>query len=115
MLQMTKRMYDAGVPILAGTDATAGLMLHRELELEVAAGIPPAKALQIATFNAARLLKQDKEVGSITVGKRADLLLVEGNPTEHISDIRRCRIVLKNGVLFNSADVYAAAGIKAAE
>ncbi len=45
MLQMTKRMYDAGVPILAGTDATAGLMLHRELELEVAAGIPPAKAL----------------------------------------------------------------------
>ena len=63
MLRMTKRMYDAGVPILAGTDATAGIMLHRELELEVRAGIPPAKALQIATFNAARLLKQERAAG----------------------------------------------------
>jgi hypothetical protein len=115
MLRMTKRMYDAGIPILAGTDATAGLMLHRELELEVEAGIPPAKALQIATFNSARLLKQDKDAGSIVVGKRADLVLVEGNPAEHISDIRRCRLVMKNGVLYKSADVYAAAGIKPAQ
>jgi hypothetical protein len=115
MLRMTKRMYDAGIPILAGTDATAGLMLHRELELEVEAGIPPAKALQIATFNSARLLKQDKDAGSIVAGKRADLVLVEGNPAEHISDIRRCRLVMKNGVLYKSADVYAAAGIKPAQ
>jgi hypothetical protein len=115
MLRMTKRMYDAGIPILAGTDATAGLMLHRELELEVEAGIPPAKALQIATFNAARLLKQDKDLGSIAPGKRADLVLVEGNPADHISDIRRCRMVMKNGVLYKSADVYAAAGIKPAQ
>jgi amidohydrolase family protein len=115
MLRMTKRMYDAGIPILAGTDATAGLMLHRELELEVEAGIPPAKALQIATFNAARLLKQDKDLGSIAPGKRADLVLVEGNPADHISDIRRCRLVVKNGVLYKSADVYAAAAIKPAQ
>ena len=112
MLRMTKRMYDAGIPILAGTDALAGIMLHRELELEVKAGIPPAKALQIATFNAAKLLKQDKELGSISAGKRADLLLVEGNPSEHISDIRRCRIVMKNGTLYDSKDVYASVGIK---
>src|SRR5271167_3513026 len=90
MLRMTKRMFDAGIPILAGTDSIAGIMLHRELELEVEAGIPPAKALQIATFNAARLLKQDKEVGSVAPGKRADLVLVDGNPAEHIGDIRRC-------------------------
>jgi hypothetical protein len=115
MLRMTKRMYDAGVPILAGTDATAGLMLHRELELEVEAGIPPAKALQIATINAARLLKQDKDVGSIAPGKLADLLLVEGNPAEHIGDVRRCRLVIKNGALYKSADLYAAVGIKPAE
>jgi imidazolonepropionase-like amidohydrolase len=113
MLRMTKRMYDAGIPILAGTDATAGIMLHRELELEVEAGIPAARALQIATFNAARLLKQN-ELGSIAPGKRADLLLVEGNPAEHISDIRGCRLVMKNGVLYNSADLYGAAGIKPA-
>src|SRR4029077_19871363 len=88
MLRMTKRMYDAGIPILAGTDALAGLMLHRELELEVKAGIPPAKALQIATFNAAALLKRGKDLGSIAPGKLADLVLVEGNPAEKISDIR---------------------------
>jgi imidazolonepropionase-like amidohydrolase len=115
MLQMTKRMYDAGVPILAGTDATAGIMLHRELELEVQAGIPAAKSLQIATLNAARVLKQDKELGSIAEGKRADFLLVEGNPADHISDIRRCRLVMKNGTIFNSGDLYAAVGIQAAE
>ena len=117
MLRMTKRMYEAGIPILAGTDApgTSGIMLHRELELEVEAGIPPAKALQIATFNAARLLKQDKDLGSIAPGKRADLVLVDGNPAEHISDIRRCRLVMKNGVLYNSADLYSAAGIKPAD
>ena len=111
MLAMTKRLYDAGVPILAGTDATAGLYLHRELELEVQAGIPAPRALQIATWNAAQLLKKP-DVGSIAPGKTADLVLVEGDPGEHISDIRRCRLVMKNGVLFDSAELYAASGIK---
>ena len=115
MLAMTKKMYDAGIPILAGTDALAGIMLHRELELEVKAGIPPAKSLQIATWNAAKLLKQHKELGSVAAGKKADLLLVEGNPVEKISDIRRCRLVMKNGALFESDKVYAAVGIKPAE
>jgi hypothetical protein len=112
MLRMTKRMYDAGIPILAGTDSTAGFMLHRELELEVKAGIPPAKALQIATFNAARLLKKENDLGSIAAGKLADFVLVEGNPAEHISDIRRCRLVAKNGVLYKSAEVYRAISVK---
>jgi imidazolonepropionase-like amidohydrolase len=115
MLKMTKRMYDAGIPILAGTDATPGIMLHRELELEVEAGIPPLKALQIATFNAAHLLKQDAQRGSIAPGKKADLLLVEGNPAENISDIRRCRLVMKDGAMFDSAAVYLAVGIKPAK
>jgi hypothetical protein len=115
MLRMTKRMYDSGVPILAGTDALAGLMLHRELELEGKAGIPPPKALQIATFNAAGLLKQGKDLGSIGPGKLADLVLVEGNPAVTISDIRRCRLVVKNGVVFKSDAVYAAVGIKPAD
>jgi imidazolonepropionase-like amidohydrolase len=63
-----------------------------------------------ATLNAARLLKQDGSVGSIGVGKRADLLLVEGNPAENISDIRRCRLVMKNGTLYDSAALYHAVG-----
>ncbi len=111
MLKMTKRMYDAGIPILAGTDATAGLMLHRELELEVKAGIPPLKALQNATFVAAGVLKQGDQLGSIEVGKLADLVLVEGDPGTDISDIRRCRVVIKNGTVFESARLYAASGI----
>src|ERR1700731_3417600 len=115
MLRMTNRMYDAGIPILAGTDATARIMLHRELELEVQAGIPPAKALQIATYNAARLLKQDKELGSIAEGKRADFLLGKENPVEHISDTRRCRRVMKNGTLYDSGNLYAAVGIQPAD
>ncbi|HEY1895326.1 MAG TPA: amidohydrolase family protein [Terracidiphilus sp.] len=111
MLKMTKRMYDAGVPILAGTDSMAGLMLHRELELEVKAGIPATKALQNATFVAATVLKQQDRLGSIEPGKLADLVLIEGDPGSNVSDIRRCRIVIKNGAIFDSAKLYAAEGI----
>ena len=111
MLKMTMLMYEAGVPILAGTDATAGLMLHRELELEVKAGIPPQKALQNATWVAASVLKQQDRLGSIEAGKLADLVLVEGDPGTNISDIRRCRTVFKNGAMFDSARLYAAASI----
>jgi imidazolonepropionase-like amidohydrolase len=111
MLRMTKKMYDAGVPILVGTDATAGLMLHRELELEVKAGIAPAKALQNATWVAAGVLKQQKDLGSIAPGKLADLVLVDGDPTSDISSIRRCRLVMKNGTLYKSDDLYTAVGI----
>jgi imidazolonepropionase-like amidohydrolase len=111
MLKMTKRMYDAGIPILAGTDATAGIMLHRELELEVQAGIPALKALQNATFVAATVLKKQDQLGSIEAGKLADLVLVEGDPGSDIGNIRRCRIVIKNGDVFDSARLYASAGI----
>ena len=111
MLKMTKRMYDAGVPILAGTDATAGIMLHRELELEVQAGIPALKALQNATFLAATVLKKQDQLGSIEAGKLADMVLVEGDPGVDISNVRRCRTVIKNGDVFDSARLYASAGI----
>jgi imidazolonepropionase-like amidohydrolase len=111
MLRMTKKMYDAGVPILAGTDATPGLMLHRELELEVKAGIPAGNALQNATLVAATVLKQTKDLGSIAEGKLADLLLVDGDPTTDISNIRRGRVVIKNGTMYNCADLYSAVGI----
>jgi hypothetical protein len=109
-LRMTKKLYDAGVPILAGTDTLAGFMLHRELELEVAAGIPAPKALQNATWVAAGVLGQRATLGSIAVGKRADLLLVEGDPTVRIADIRRGRLVMKDGVMFDPARLYAAIG-----
>lgn len=109
-LALTGRLYAAGVPLLVGTDSVPGFMLHRELELEVRAGIPPAKALQNATWLAARVLHADRRLGSIRPGKRADLLLVEGDPTTRIGDIRRGRLVLKDGILFDPARLYAAIG-----
>jgi imidazolonepropionase-like amidohydrolase len=111
MLKMTKRLYDAGVPILAGTDSLAGLMLHHELELQEQAGIPPLAALQNATLLAATVLREQLELGSIQTGKLADLVLVDGNPGVNISDIRRCRTVFKNGDLYDSGKLYAAVGI----
>ena len=111
MLRMAKRLYDAGVPVLVGTDGLAGVMLHRELELEVQAGIPSARALQNATLVAARVLGQEASLGSIAPGKKADLLLVEGNPVERISDVRRGRLVVKDGVTYDPAALYGALGI----
>lgn len=90
--------YRSGEPLVIGSDAGAfplahGPTLHRELQLWVAAGIPPAVALQAATYNAARLLHQDQRIGLVKEGYDANLLLVEGNPlqdiaaTEHISAV----------------------------
>ncbi len=92
LLKMVKLLYDAGIPIVAGTDSFAGFALHRELELYAEAGIPANKVLQIATINSAKIMKRETELGSIKKGKLADLILVDGNPTERISDIRLCFI-----------------------
>jgi hypothetical protein len=115
MLKMTKRLYDAGVPILAGTDNLAGLMLHHELELEVQAGIPPLKALQNATMLAATVLRKQQQLGSVEAGKAADLVLVDGNPADDIANIRRCRTVFKNGAMYDSGKLYAAVAIAPAK
>lgn len=112
MQRMLKKLYEAGVPLVAGTDGTEGIMLHRELELWVDAGIPAARVLQIATLGAARVLKIDVDSGSITPGKRADLVLVDGDPSANISNIRQTRIVIKGGDEYHSAELYRALGIR---
>jgi imidazolonepropionase-like amidohydrolase len=111
MLDMEKTLYDAGIPIVAGTDSLAGFTLHRELELYVKAGIPAEKVLQLATLGAARVVKRDAELGSIAPGKLADVLLVNGNPATHISDIRRVKTVVRDGVVFQVADMDRALGV----
>jgi hypothetical protein len=112
LLTMLKRLYDSGIPLVAGTDGVEGFMLHRELELWARAGIPPEKVLQIATLGAAKVAKADGDLGSIEAGKKADVVLVAGNPAANISDIRRCVVVAKNGVEYRSAQLYEALGIK---
>ena len=114
MLRMLKKLYDSGVTIVAGTDDIAGFTLHRELEDYVAAGIPPAKVLQIATLGAARVMKHDAETGSIAPGKAADLVLVDGDPVARISDIRRVSVVIRGGTVYDAAALYEALGVRPA-
>ena len=95
MTDLLRRMHAAGIPIVAGTDATPGLALQRELELYVQAGIPAAQALKIATWNGAKHSDRLAEIGSITVGKRADLVLVDGDPVADIRAVRRVSLVLQ--------------------
>lgn len=112
LLRMVKRLYDAGVPLVAGTDAMPGFTLHRELELYAQAGIPTQEVLRIATIGAARVMKQDRNAGSVAPGKLADLILVDGDPARNISDIRRTSLVIKNGDVFDPAALYRSVGVK---
>ena len=111
-LRMTKLLYDSGIPIVAGTDGLPGFTLHRELELYAQAGISPPEVLRIATLGAARVAHKDKELGSITPGKLADLVLIDGDPAKRISDVRRTALVMKDGALYEPAALYKALGVK---
>ncbi len=102
-------LYRAGVPIVAGTDGS-GIEIIRELELYVEAGMTPAEALMTATISPARMVGMDKKTGSIKVGKAADLVLVDGDPSVHISDLRQTRVVMLGDKLLNADALRTAAG-----
>ena len=112
MVDLVGELYRNNITVVAGTDSTPGFTLHRELELYAASGIPPAKVLQIATLTAARIARQDKELGSITKKKLADLIIIDGDPTKNISDIRNVETVIKDGVIYSAAELYRAVGVK---
>jgi imidazolonepropionase-like amidohydrolase len=90
----------------------AGFTLQRELELYVKAGIPAPQVLQLATLGAARIMKRDQDLGSIAQGKLADLIMVDGDPTTNISDIRKVKLVVKDGVVYKTEDLYRAIGVQ---
>jgi imidazolonepropionase-like amidohydrolase len=112
MGRFIKLAWDRRIPIVAGTDATAGLTLSRELELYVAAGIPAADVLAIATIGAARVMGRDQVSGSIRAGKQADLVLVGGDPTKNIGDVRNTDVVIARGRTYDPAALLRAAGMK---
>jgi hypothetical protein len=112
MTQLFGRLYAAGVPLVAGTDSLAGFILHRELELYVQAGVPAGEAIRIATENGARYAGVLADRGTVERGKRADLILVDGDPTKDISDIRKISYVLKDGAGYAPAELYEAFGIR---
>ena len=101
-------LHRAGVPIVAGTDGS-GMELVRELELYIAAGFTPSEALASATLAPAHLVGADARTGSIAVGKSADLVLVDGDPSRNIGDLRHTRIVMMDGKLMD-ADALRSAG-----
>ncbi|HKH49436.1 MAG TPA: amidohydrolase family protein [Thermoanaerobaculia bacterium] len=114
VLALVRTLHDAGVPIVPGTDALSGFALHRELELYVEAGLPPAEVLRMATLGSARVMKREAELGAVEPGKLADLILIDGDPVARISDVRRVTLTVKDGVVFDPAAVYATLGVKPA-
>jgi imidazolonepropionase-like amidohydrolase/ABC-type multidrug transport system permease subunit len=106
-----KRAQQHGVALVTGSDAGNFLVIHgptvqRELELWVQSGIAPAVALQAATYNAARLLRADKRIGSIQQGNDADLLVVDGNPLEDITATERISLVVFKGERIDRTELF---------
>lgn len=112
MLELTAALHRAGVPLVAGTDAMAGLGLHRELALYVRAGIPAAEALRIGTWNGARFAGEGGTRGRIERGFAADLVLVDGDPSVNITDLRRASLVIQGRVAYAPAQLYETLGFK---
>ncbi|MSU22333.1 MAG: amidohydrolase [Opitutus sp.] len=108
MLALEKKFFDAGGLLVAGTDPTgygatiAGHGSLREVELLVEAGLTPVAAIQVASYNGARWLGVEKDVGSIEPGKAADLVVVAGDPAKTIADIRQIETVFKDGVGYDA-------------
>jgi hypothetical protein len=103
----------AGGLLIAGPDPTGnggvvpGFGDQREVELLVEAGFSPVEAIQIATLNGATYLGQQAKIGSIAVGKNADLVVIQGDPSTRITDLENVELVFKDGVGFDSAKLLA--------
>ena len=106
-------LHRAGIPIVAGTDqAVPGHSLHREIELYVQAGFTPMEAIQAATIVPARAMGLEKELGTVEKGKRADLILITGNPLEDIHNTRNVEYVITNGAMYHTAELWQSVGFK---
>lgn len=111
MEKLVKAMYDDGIPLDAGTDDVAGFTYQRELEILNESGIPAPKVLQLATFGSAKIMSIGDR-GVIAPGKLADLVLIDGDPTKDISDIRKVDRVIKGGAVFDPRKLDEAIGVK---
>jgi imidazolonepropionase-like amidohydrolase len=112
-MRFERDFFRAGGLLLAGTDPTgyggvvAGYSNARELELLVEAGLTPLEAITVGTLNGARYLGRADRVGSVAVGKRADLVIVRGDPSQRIADVENVETVFKDGVGYDSARLFA--------
>jgi hypothetical protein len=104
--ELTGRLFRSGVSLLVGTDAPVafcppGFAIHQELALLVESGVTPAAALQMATLNNARTLRQDRSLGSIEAGKLADLVILDANPLAEIGNSRKIHSIIRGGKVCN--------------
>jgi imidazolonepropionase-like amidohydrolase len=110
-VKLLKDAVDGGLLVLAGTDkGVPGFSLQREIELYVEGGMTPLEAIQTATIMPARSLKMDADVGTIAVGKRADFVVLAGDPIADIHNIRKAVQVAANGSLYDCNTLWAIAG-----
>lgn len=112
MLRMTKELYDSGIGIVPGTDMIEGFGYIRELQLYAQAGIPINKVLQLATIGSAAVAGVDGETGSISIGKKAEFILIPGNPLESIAELYRVNRVVKGNTMYYPDKLQQAIGIK---
>ena len=108
-MEFERAFVQAGGVLLAGLDPTgmggviAGFGDQREVELLVEAGFTPLEAIHIATQNGAQFLGDGDRIGTIAVGKQADLVVIKGDPSRKIEDIENVEIVFKDGIGYDSA------------
>jgi hypothetical protein len=109
-LENVRLLNEAGVTLLAATDVgvalqVPGISLHRQLVRLTEAGLTPLDALQTATLNPARVLGLEDSLGTIEADKLADLVLLDANPLEDISNTQQIRAVVADGRLYRRADL----------
>lgn len=112
LMRITKRADQLGVPLLVGSDQgtmylLAGQTTHKEMQLMQKAGVSPATILRSATLNAAKALQLDQHLGSVSVGKTADLLLLENNPFDDIAHLAQPAAIIKQGRLIDNSSIQA--------
>jgi len=112
-MELERLFVAAGGRLIAGADPTgwggvvAGFGDQRGVELLVEAGLSPEQAIKVATANGAAFLYESQNVGTVTAGMQADLVVIRGNPSTKMSDIRNVELVFKDGVAYDSARLIA--------
>ena len=111
-MAMEKAFYDAGGLLVAGTDPTGagdvipGYANQRTVQLLIEMGLSIEEAVKVCTYNGALYLERDGEIGTIEQGKRADMILIKGNPSVDIEAFRQMTIVFKNGIGYDSQKLF---------
>src|SRR3954470_14821193 len=112
-MRLERAFVKAGGTLVAGTDPTGsggvvpGYADQRQIELLVEAGFTPLEAISIGTLNGARYLGREARIGSIAVGKQADIVVVDGDPSTTIADVRKVETVFKQGIGFDPVKLIA--------